>query len=57
MNVGDLVKIKNYSADDIFIILRQSKNYAVPVYIVWASKTGSRFKMAGKALLPVGEVL
>ena len=53
MKVGDLVKIREYNEDDIFIILRESDKYAIRVFIIQSNKTGIRFKMAAEALLPL----
>ena len=55
MKVGDLVRIKDYKGNDIFIILRKADKYAIPVWVVQSNVTGYRFKMAADSLLPIGE--
>ena len=56
MKVGELVRIKQYEYETLFIIIEHCKEYSTPVYYVRGVKTGTVFKMAGEALSPVGVV-
>ena len=57
MKSGDLVRIREYSGHDIFIVLRRAEKYTIPVYIVQSNLTGQIFKMAAEALLPLEGVV
>ena len=57
MKSGDLVRIREYSGHDIFIVIRRAEKYAIPVYIVQSNLTGQIFKMTAEALLPLEGVV